>query len=143
MPNPREQEPHQPTWRLILARYEQAWERYSQASTLHNFNVLKAGEAMLVAELLKPGKFPLGQMVATPGAIDAMAASQHIAPEFLLRHKHGDWGKLGEEDKAENAFSLLHGLRVLSAYDTRLSERLWVITEADRSVTTILLPEDY
>ena len=67
----------------------------------------------------------------------------HIPPEFLLRHKHGDWGVLDEEERQENERSLIRGWRLLSAYDTRLSERLWVITEADRSATTILLPDEY
>ena len=67
----------------------------------------------------------------------------HIPPEFLLRHKHGDWGDLDPEDKHVNEEALRHGQRLLSAYHTRRSDKLWVITEWDRSVTTLLLPEEY
>jgi hypothetical protein len=62
--------------------------------------------------------------------------------KYLERHLSGDWGDLDDEDKAENDFSVKNGFRILSAYNTP-SGRLWVITEADRSVTTFLLPEEY
>lgn len=143
MPNLSEREPRRPTWQVLLDRYAQAWERYSQQPTRHNQRILTAGEQLLLRELQKPGKFPLGQMVATPGAMNALQEAGHIPPEFLLRHHHGDWGVLDNQDKHENEQSLIHGWRLLSAYDTRLSERLWIITEADRSSTTLLLPEDY
>ncbi len=59
------------------------------------------------------------------------------------QHVSGDWGGLDTEDKRENEFSLVHGFRLLSAYVLRSCERIWIITEADRSVTTILLPDEY
>ncbi len=64
---------------------------YQQEPTPHSWAVLHAGEEMLYRELLKPGKFELGQIVGTPGALAAMERAGHIPPEFLLRHKHGDW----------------------------------------------------
>ena len=63
--------------------------------------------------------------------------------EFLTRHINRDWGDLDEEDRKENAYGLEHGFRLLSAYKTNAGDRLWIITEADRSVTTLLLPEEY
>jgi hypothetical protein len=60
----------------------------------------------------------------------------------LIRHLSGDWGDLSSEDKAENDFSLRRDLRIFSAYDTPKG-RLWIITEADRSATTVLLPSEY
>jgi hypothetical protein len=63
--------------------------------------------------------------------------------DFLARHVSGDWGDLRPADIAENEFSLHHGLRLLSTYRTSLGERIWIITEADRSSTCILLPEEY
>ena len=63
--------------------------------------------------------------------------------EFLSRHVRGDWGELPREDKDENKLSLEKGFRLLSSYRTIAGDRLWVITEADRSVTTLLLPEEY
>ena len=80
---------------------------------------------------------------AAPGATEALFAAQQIPPEFLLRHVHGDWGELCAEDRRENERSLRLGNRLLSAYRTRTDEKLWVITEWDRSATTLLLPTEY
>jgi hypothetical protein len=87
--------------------------------------------------------FPLGQIVATPGALAALERAKQPAASFLDRHAIGDWGELDPADIAENDFSMAHQFRVLSSYQTDAGERLWVITEADRSVTTLLLPEEY
>ncbi|NQU24002.1 MAG: hypothetical protein HQ567_22190 [Candidatus Nealsonbacteria bacterium] len=88
-------------------------------------------------------KFQLGQTVATPAALEALEASGQEPDFFLDRHVQGDWGNVGDEDKAANEEALLNGERLLSVYTTLLGARLWVITEADRSATTILLPEEY
>jgi hypothetical protein len=88
-------------------------------------------------------RFPLGQIVATPGALAALEQAQQSPQEFLSRHQAGDWGELSEEDQQENEFSIQHGFRILSAYRTKQGRKLWIITEADRSATTILLPEEY
>jgi hypothetical protein len=87
--------------------------------------------------------FPLGQTYATPGAIEALNEAEQDASEFLKRHQHGDWGDLSDEDRQENQFSVGKRLRIFSAYHTSKGEKLWVITEADRSATTILLPSEY
>jgi hypothetical protein len=88
-------------------------------------------------------KFLLGQLVATPGALTALEEAGQDAREFLSRHQHGDWGDLSEEDKQENEFSVTRELRILSAYTLTTGVKIWVITEADRSVTTLLLPAEY
>ena len=88
-------------------------------------------------------RFPLGDVVATPGALDALCEAQQEPLELLRRHQQGDWGDLDEEDKAENEFSLEHDLRLLSAYTLPTQVKIWVITEWDRSVTTLLLPAEY
>ena len=87
--------------------------------------------------------FDLGQLVATPGALAALEKSGQSPMDFLSRHVTGDWGELSEDDRKENLFSLEKGFRLLSSYQTNAGERVWVITEADRSVTTILLPDEY
>ena len=87
--------------------------------------------------------FPLGRTVATPGALAAMLQAGENPLQFLAQHSRGDWGDLEPEDRRENELSLRKGFRLLSEYRTRLGERLWVITEADRSATTILLPSEY
>ena len=87
--------------------------------------------------------FPAGRIVATPGALALLEEAQKSPSEFLSRHLRGDWGDLCQEDKAENELSLKHGFRLLSSYPVTESETLWIITEADRSVTTLLLPSEY
>jgi hypothetical protein len=86
--------------------------------------------------------FPAGQIVATPGALALLEQANKTPLEFLSRHLRGDWGDLCQEDKTENELSLKNGFRLLSSYRVK-TETLWVITEADRSVTTILLPNEY
>jgi hypothetical protein len=87
--------------------------------------------------------FPLGHCVATPGALEALAAAGQTPKQLLDRHLSGDWGEVDGEDQQANQDALVHGERLLSAYRTTSGVRLWVITEADRSATTILLPEEY
>jgi len=87
--------------------------------------------------------FDLGRIVATPGALQALEAAEQQPAEFLDRHVNGDWGDLDDEDKQENEFSVRNGFRILSAYSTSAGEKIWIITEADRSATTLLLPEEY
>lgn len=90
----------------------------------------------------KKALFELGQVVATPGALEVLQ-EHNINPSTLLdRHITGDWGDLEQEDKDENEFSITNGYRILSAYNTP-GGRVWIITEADRSATTILLPSEY
>ena len=88
-------------------------------------------------------KFPLGRTVATPTALEALEESGQSPAFFLDQHIQGDWGDVCEEVQLLNDQALLDGSRLLSSYRTLKGERLWVITEADRSATTILLPEEY
>jgi hypothetical protein len=83
----------------------------------------------------------LGRIVGTPGAIAAVPADEMAIA--LNRHSNRDWGEVDADDKAENDRSAREGFRVLSAYRTSAGTKFWIITEADRSVTTILLPEEY
>lgn len=87
--------------------------------------------------------FNLGQTVATPGAIDAMLEAAASPVGYLDRHASGDWGELEMEDRRENELAVNMGERILSAYMLGTGVKIWVITEADRSVTTILLPDEY
>jgi hypothetical protein len=86
-------------------------------------------------------KFRLGQLVGTPGAMRAVSRLE--AGDAIARHVSGDWGELCEEDRAENEFGLAHSGRLFSVYYTENGTKFWVITESDRSVTTLLLPEEY
>src|SRR6266404_7132105 len=88
-------------------------------------------------------RFALGQTYVTPGAEEALMIAGQTGIEFLRRHMSGDFGELTEEDTQENELSLKEGFRLLSAYRTAKGQKLWIITEADRSSTTILLPDEY
>jgi len=88
-----------------------------------------------------PGKFPLGQTVITPNARDTLCPAD--IPAAMARHASGDWGDVSDADRQENELSLQKGFRLLSVYHDRNKVKFWIITEADRSATTILLPEDY
>jgi hypothetical protein len=92
---------------------------------------------------LSSARFPLGRLLATPGALQALEKAGQQPQEFLDRHSKGDWGELDSHDIRENEFSLARGLRLLSSYTTAAGDKLWIITEADRSATTLLLPEEY
>lgn len=85
----------------------------------------------------------LGQVVATPGAVTALAEAGLTGERFLFRHSCGDWGDVDEHDRAANDLALEEGTRVLSTYQLPTQVKLWIITEWDRSVTTLLLPEEY
>lgn len=87
--------------------------------------------------------FPLGQTVATPGALAALDEANQFPIEFLRRHARGDWGSIHPEDRQTNEEALRCGWRILSAYLTRRNEKIWIITEADRSATTLMLPDEY
>ncbi len=88
--------------------------------------------------------FPAGQIVATPGALALLEQANKTPLEFVSRHLRGDWGDdLCQDDKTENELSLKQGFRLLSSYKVTETEKLWIITEADRSVTTLLLPSEY
>ncbi|MGE5112054.1 MAG: hypothetical protein ACM3JB_14425 [Acidobacteriaceae bacterium] len=87
--------------------------------------------------------FPPGQIVATPGALRLLDETNESPLEFLSRHLRGDWGDLCQEDRTENELSLKQGFRLMSSYPITDTETLWIITEADRAVTTLLLPAEY
>jgi hypothetical protein len=86
-------------------------------------------------------KFPIGQLVATPNALSELT-SEDIS-SALSRHCSGDWGNLDQHDIDENNRALEKGTRLFSAYDSKQGVRFWIITEWDRTITTILLPQDY
>jgi hypothetical protein len=88
-------------------------------------------------------RFELGVVVATPGALEVLGNLEVSASELVERHASGDWGDVPSEDARENEYSLKHGFRVLSSYPLPGGERVWIITEANRSSTCLLLPREY
>ena len=97
---------------------------------------------MLIHQI-RSSRFPLGRVLATPGALETLQKAGQQPQEFLDRHSQCDWGELDSHDIRENEISLQSGFRLLSSYTTAAGDRLWIITEADRSATTLLLPEEY
>ena len=85
--------------------------------------------------------FPMGRLLATPAALEQI--SDEDFADALIRHLRGDWGEVCPEDRRRNNLALKKGMRLLSAYHTKEQTKFWIITEADRSATTVLLPEDY
>jgi hypothetical protein len=85
----------------------------------------------------------LGQIVATPGALAALRKAGQQPGEFLTRYVNREWCDLSDEDRKENDYNLAHGFRLLSSYRTNAGDKLSIITESDRSVTTLLLPDEY
>jgi hypothetical protein len=88
-------------------------------------------------------RFPLGRIVATRGAVEALARASADPVRYVARHACGDWGELDADDWSANERALREGARLLSAYRLPTGDRLWIITEADRTATTLLLPEEY
>jgi hypothetical protein len=93
------------------------------------------------ATALPRARFRLGHIVSTPNALAQL--TQEDILRGIQRHQAGDWGDVCEEDRKENELSLEKGFRLLSVYQAANGTKFWIITEADRSVTTILLPQDY
>jgi hypothetical protein len=87
--------------------------------------------------------FALGQVIATPGALNAMTELDIVPLDLIHRHVTGDWGDLGAEDQHANLLAIRSGLRIFSGYKLSASTKIWIITEADRSSTTLLLPDEY
>lgn len=102
---------------------------------MQNYNTIEKRENKVL--------FQLGQILMTFGATEALEESGESLYKFLTLHQSGEWGIVGKEDWNENDLSVGEGLRILSAYKTKNGEKIWIITEADRSATTILLPEEY
>jgi hypothetical protein len=92
---------------------------------------------------MKDARVELGQIVATPGVLAALEKNDQGPAEFLARHRGGDWGEVDEEDSAANDWALREGARLLSVYRLKDGAKIWIITEWDRSATTLLLPEEY
>ena len=98
----------------------------------------------MIAPANKPmPRFNLGRCLATPGAVEAMNDSQQAPRDFLDRHMRGDWGDCDADDHQANEDALTNDTRIFSVFHTKKGVKLWVITEADRSATTILLPDEY
>jgi len=95
-----------------------------------------------VSAIPKP-KFEVGQLIVTPGAIEALLRNRTDDRPFVNRHQTGDWGDVAPADVRENECALVQDLQLMSAYTLEDGTRLLVVTEADRSATTILLPQEY
>jgi hypothetical protein len=95
----------------------------------------------MTARTIPVAVFRLGRIVSTPNAFQSLTKENIL--EGIRRHQAGDWGDLKAPDWEANDQALTQGGRILSAYNAENGTRFWIITEGDRSVTTVLLPEDY
>jgi hypothetical protein len=93
--------------------------------------------------MITANKFRLGQIVATPGAIQALDRAAVSASSLVTRHAEGDWGDCDQHDQQANEDALMNGDRLFSVYTLKSGEKLWVITESDRSSTCVLTPDEY
>jgi hypothetical protein len=94
-------------------------------------------------ETIKCTKFNLGRTLITPGALHALKDAEVTASSYLQRHASGDWGDVMPEDREDNEDALRNGGRLFSAYRTPLNQAIWVVTDAERSMTTVFRPEEY
>lgn len=107
-------------------------------------NAMAAAIIGLMEQLVRPPLFDLGQLAATPGALDLLDRTGTNASTLLAQHQRGNWGSVCECDATGNNRAVKAGEKILSSYDLgEQRERIWIITEHDRSVTTLLLPEEY
>ena len=113
--------------------------RFVPKRAITNRSAFRADQEVVIAT----ARFDLGRIVATPGALEALELSGESPATFLARHVVGDWGDLDEDDRAENELSIREGFRILSAFKLGDGTKIWIITEADRSSTTVLLPSEY
>jgi hypothetical protein len=107
-------------------------------SNSHNNNTPMG---LIIAIIRSLSRFPLGDVAITNGVPDAVDADEAML--CLARHALGDWGDVPEDDWLENQHALENGLRLMSVYKTSSGVKFWIITEWDRSVTTILMPDEY
>ena len=113
----------------------------SDEATHHDLHSDSAPDPLVI--FLSREAFPLGRLVATPGAVGALKRTAENPADFLQRHVNRDWGDLSEADRDTNDEALETGGSLLSAYYLDDGTRLWIVTEGDRSVTTLLLPIEY
>ncbi len=115
--------------------------RKRKARTMNELGETEWGKSGL--EATGPGTFQLGTIVGTPGALAELEKAGVLPQQLLARHTSGDWGDVGTEDHAANDEAALTGERLLSSYRLPTGVRVWVLTEWDRSATTVLLPGEY
>lgn len=122
-----------------LTEYEQQHSPKARASGLFSCADRNNRKEHSIPETTKA--VPLGQIVATPNALRTISHTD--LQSALSRHRSGDWGDCCPDDKQANDEALIHGGRLLSVYHTADETKFWIITEADRSATTVLMPNDY
>jgi len=142
--------PHVPKSKLGAFICGQCGQRFHSMEELNKHLARyhpEANSSITRLAMTSTGKsFPLGRLMITRGVNDLVADNKEFALfvlNSLQRHARGDWGDLSEEDKKENEYSLNQHLRLLSAYERPPLPKIWIITEADRSLTTVLFPEEY
>ncbi len=99
--------------------------------------------SVAIGNLQRTKKLEIGSVFLTPKASRALVEANESPDEFVARHESSDWGEVGSAESMENELSLKKGFRIMSGYTLSTGKKVWIITEADRSATTLLLPEEY
>lgn len=142
-PRPRLKVRWNPHLRVWTSEFQEQQSDATTADTSDAADVVTKERSTMNEQPKKKALFELGQVVATPGALEALNEAGQKPDEFLYRHVTGDWDNLDPHDQKENERAIKVGNRVFSAYQTNKGVKIWVITEWDRSVTTLLLPSEY
>ena len=133
-----------PEWQAPLTEYQRAFERYhANPGSLATTAFLDRAITRLEAAYRRPGLFELGRVALSDGACEALVSGKHLAEEFLIRHKHGDWGLAEREDAALNRTAVRRAGEVTSRYQTRGEAELWISTRGDRSTTHLFTRDEY
>jgi hypothetical protein len=141
----RDREPIRlPTWKNVLADYQHAFDAYhANPGSLPRTAFLDRALLRLEDAVRQPGKFELGLVALSQGAIRELIAGKHLAEEFLIRHKNGDWGNVDAEEAGNNLYAIAREYRITSRYETRQGAELWVSTYGNRSVTHLFTRQEH
>ena len=141
----REREPITfPTWRRSLEDYQRAFADYhANPASLATTAFLDRAIVRLDEAYREPGLFPLGLIALTSGACDALSTGKHLAEEFLIRHKNGDFGLMEPDDVGNNRYAIPREYQVTSRYQTRKGAELWIATHGNRSATHLFTREEH
>lgn len=133
-----------PAWRAPLTEYQRAFEHYhANPASLATTAFLDRAIARLEEAYRQPGLFELGLVALSPAACAALVSGKHLAEEFLIRHKNGDWGLMVWEDAAHNRAAVRRERSVTSRYHTRAGAELWISTRGDRSATHLFTRKEH
>ena len=131
-------------WRRCLEDYRRAFAAYhANPASLATTAFLDRAIVRLEEASRAPGLFELGLVALSHGAVAELSRTKHLAEEFLIRHKHGDWGNVTEDEARNNRYAVIRDDQITSRYETRSGSGLWVMTYGNRAATHLYTPEEH